>query len=157
MENVKILEVSNTKFELLLWKLRDAIKDSKIEFKTILCVGRGGSIVGSWLSHQLGDVSTAFIASRRGTEATGNVEDRTKVGEVSTIDGLILPLLIVDDVSDRGDTLDGILSVVRKVTNMGLTSEIKCAALFMKPWSKRKPDFVAKETEDWIVFPWEAK
>jgi hypoxanthine phosphoribosyltransferase len=29
--------------------------------------------------------------------------------------------------------------------------------VYYKPWSIVRPDYFAKETSDWIVFPWEIK
>jgi len=36
-------------------------------------------------------------------------------------------------------------------------SSLKTAVLYFKPQSVVKPDFIWKETDKWIVFPWSAK
>ena len=35
--------------------------------------------------------------------------------------------------------------------------EVKIATLYRKPWSKTAPDYYEKETDRWIIFPWEIK
>jgi hypoxanthine phosphoribosyltransferase len=32
---------------------------------------------------------------------------------------------------------------------------VKSLTIFRKPWSVITPDFSARETTDWVVFPWE--
>jgi len=51
-------------------------------------------------------------------------------------------VLIVDDIADTGHTLCAY-------------ANYKIATLHYKPTSKIRPDFFAKETTDWIQYPWE--
>ena len=53
--------------------------------------------------------------------------------------------LVVDDLTDTGNTLSGLPEVKGR----------KSAALFVKPWSDPKPDFWVKETDAYIIFPYE--
>lgn len=58
-------------------------------------------------------------------------------------------LLIIDDISDTGDTF---LDLRQEIKNP------KTAALHYKASSKFKPDFYGEEISDdygWIVYPWE--
>ena len=69
---------------------------------------------------------------------------------------LILPVtgkrvLIVDDVSDSGLTLQFAVEVV----NAYMPKEVKTATLYIKPWTDFIPDYYARSTESWVVFPWE--
>ena len=34
---------------------------------------------------------------------------------------------------------------------------IKTASLFIKPWTKFKPDFYIKKASEWLIFPYEMK
>jgi hypoxanthine phosphoribosyltransferase len=34
---------------------------------------------------------------------------------------------------------------------------VKVATLHIKPWSKFMPDFFARSTDAWVVYPWEVK
>ena len=60
-------------------------------------------------------------------------------------------ILLVDDVSDSGVSLDYALQYLR----MKKPAEIKVATLYFKPWSSLKPDFYIEDTSSWIVFPHE--
>jgi hypoxanthine phosphoribosyltransferase len=62
-------------------------------------------------------------------------------------------VLIVDEVADTGRSLE----LVKKHILKRGASEMKVATLYYKPWSVLKPDFFGKETDLWIVFPWEVK
>jgi hypothetical protein len=62
-------------------------------------------------------------------------------------------VLIVDDIADTGKSLKLVMDhVLQKAT-----SEVKVATLYCKPWSIVKPDYYEKETELWVVFPWDIK
>gem|GEM_PF-1918759 len=59
-------------------------------------------------------------------------------------------LLVVDDIVDTGKTFDRLIEVseIQKIDFFSLT-------LYYKPQSTYKPDIFVKETQSWIVFPWE--
>jgi hypoxanthine phosphoribosyltransferase len=61
-------------------------------------------------------------------------------------------VLIIDDLADTGETLDAVTKLLKEHMP---DATIKSAVLFYKIKSKVKPDYYAKETADWIVFPWE--
>jgi hypoxanthine phosphoribosyltransferase len=62
-------------------------------------------------------------------------------------------ILIVDDISDSGQTLK---TAKHHLIEKGAT-ETKTATLYTKPVTKTRPDFTEKITHHWIVFPWEIK
>ena len=51
-------------------------------------------------------------------------------------------VLVVDDIVDSGMTRSQFMNN-------------KFACLHLKPWARPKPDFFARLTKDWIVYPWE--
>lgn len=61
-------------------------------------------------------------------------------------------VLLVDDVSDSGRTLD---LVAHLLEDMG--AEVKTVCLYTKPRTIREPDFFWRATANWIAFPWSAK
>jgi hypoxanthine phosphoribosyltransferase len=65
-------------------------------------------------------------------------------------------VLIVDDIWDRGKQ---IVSVVERIKYAGGSS--RSAVLHYKPhrsqFSDKSPDFYAVQTEDWIIYPWDAE
>ncbi|MGC8997848.1 MAG: phosphoribosyltransferase [Candidatus Bathyarchaeia archaeon] len=62
-------------------------------------------------------------------------------------------VLVVDEVADTGKSLQLIKQHLQKEG----AAEVKIATIYLKPWSIIKPDYYAKETSRWIVFPWEIK
>lgn len=60
-------------------------------------------------------------------------------------------LLVVDDLVDEGDTMETITNYLKAKE----PKAIKTAVLFIKPWSRFKPDFYLEIVDKWIVFPWE--
>ncbi len=61
-------------------------------------------------------------------------------------------ILIVDDISDSGETFIEILKVLKNRYPNKIYSTI---AIFYKPTSKFKPDIYLHKTEEWINFFWE--
>lgn len=62
-------------------------------------------------------------------------------------------ILLVDDIADTGKTLQLAKSHLKDKGPM----EIKIATLYLKPQSITKPDFYEKQTNNWIIFPWDTK
>ncbi len=60
-------------------------------------------------------------------------------------------VLLVDDVSDCGKSL----KLAKEHLQTQGAAEIKVATLYSKPGTITKPDYFEKETNRWIVFPWE--
>lgn len=62
-------------------------------------------------------------------------------------------VLLVDDIADSGKSLQLALNYLQ---NQG-AAEIKSATLYYKRKSVVEPSFFEKETESWVVFPWETR
>jgi len=61
-------------------------------------------------------------------------------------------VLVIDDISDSGDTLKAIMEMLR---TKHPKVEFKTATLFYKKTSVFEPDFWINEANDWIDFFWE--
>jgi hypoxanthine phosphoribosyltransferase len=62
-------------------------------------------------------------------------------------------VLLVDDIADSGKSLQYSNAYLKEQG----ASEIKTVTIYYKEKSIIKPDFYQKETDCWVVFPWEAK
>lgn len=62
-------------------------------------------------------------------------------------------VLVVDDVADSGRTLALVVAMLEKQG----AKVVKTATLHYKLSSIVKPEFFVKETQNWIVYPWEKK
>lgn len=60
-------------------------------------------------------------------------------------------VLVVDDVADTGQSLGVIVAHLRKKG----AKQVKVCTIYLKPHSIFQPDFYAKKTRKWIIFPWE--
>jgi uncharacterized protein len=60
-------------------------------------------------------------------------------------------VLVVDDVSDTGHSLKVVAGHLRRKG----AKDLKVCTIYMKPKSVFQPDFFAKTTRKWIIFPWE--
>ncbi len=153
----KELRLLNRSFLLLAWDdIMQQVDDlaSKIE-KTyapdmIIGILRGGLFVANLLSDILGidEVHPLGLKSYRG------VMDR---GEVTIYHWPKLPplneraILLVDDVSDEGKTLQTALS--RIILPLS-PKTVRAAVLHIKPWTTFRPDYYVMVTGSWILYPW---
>lgn len=118
----------------------------------VIAIARGGLLLAGAISYALG------------TKACGalNVEFYTGVDERLPEPVLLPPMLdgtaidrkrvlLVDDVSDSGRTLDLVVALLQKSG-----AEVRTVCLYSKPRTMREPDFVWRSTDRWITFPWSA-
>jgi len=62
-------------------------------------------------------------------------------------------VLLVDDIADSGASLQ---LAVSHLQTQG-AAEVKTATLYYKTQSAVKPDFYEKQTQCWVIFPWDLK
>lgn len=116
----------------------------------LIGVSRGGLVPVRLLSDILNNhtVATIRIEFYKSMEQT---TDFPRVTQPISLDIRGLRVLIVDDVADTGRSL----LVAKELARRGMASEVKVATLHYKPRSLIKPDFYIKETNKWLVYPWE--
>ena len=62
-------------------------------------------------------------------------------------------VLLVDDIADTGKSLQFSENLLK---NQG-AQEIQSATLYFKPCSIKKPNYLEKQTANWVIFPWDTK
>ncbi len=141
----------NRTYKMLL-TLADKIRRSGFKPDVIVGISRGGWVPARILSDLLENPNLANIRVEfyRDVAKTGRKPVLTQ-GVSADVKGK--RCLIADDIADSGKTL---ALVKAELLKQG-AEETKIATLYWKPWSKTKPDFYEKQTERWVVFPWEAK
>jgi hypoxanthine phosphoribosyltransferase len=119
----------------------------------IVAIGRGGWMPGRILSDLLGQMNVASfkIEHYRGTHQARVATVRYPLS--ADVGGQ--RVLVVDDVTDSGDTFEVALSHIRA---RGAPSEIRTAVLHHKTASQYAPDFYAHKVIKWrwIIYPWAA-
>lgn len=136
----------------MLLNLAQEIREDGFEPDVIVGVCRGGWPPARVLSDLL---SVADLANVRVEFYVGVAETK---GEPSLTQPVSVnvsgkKVLVVDEVADTGRSLE---LVKRHLTEQG-AREVRIATVYHKPWSAVRPDYCAKKTSKWIVFPWEIK
>jgi xanthine phosphoribosyltransferase len=115
----------------------------------IVAIIRGGMTLAHHLAEifNLKDVYTINASSydkttKLSTPKVWNIPDLNKYQNI----------LVVDDISDSGDTF---IEVMKKLKEKYPKKNFKSISIFYKPTSKFKPDFYFHETDEWIEFFWE--
>lgn len=126
------------------------IKERAVAFDIIIGIARGGWVPARILSGILGndEVDTVRV---RFYEAVGKTSKEPLIVHPTQIDISGKNILLVDDIADTGKSLIATIKhlQVRNAKNIFVVTLVK------KPQSKFTPDLFARETEDWVIFPWE--
>ncbi|MEM2851359.1 MAG: phosphoribosyltransferase [Candidatus Bathyarchaeia archaeon] len=131
-------------------ELADEIKKNGFKPDIIVGVARGGWPPARILSDFLNNPNIANIKVEFYMDVYKTVEAPVITQPISVpVDGK--RILVVDDVADSGKSL----KMVRETLLENGATDVKIATIYYKPWSIVKPDFYAKTTEAWIIFPWE--
>jgi len=134
---------------------------AKNKYDAIVCVATGGLIPGKILS-ELFHLPLGVIVSRRyGKDAEGE-EEWFLDTNIKWMAKKLNPakILVVDDIISEGKTMEKIIQRFKSFTNITKPENLDVCALFFKKGKFKvniKPHriYFYKETDDWIVFPWE--
>lgn len=140
------------KIYLMLLRLTEEIKKDAFKPDIIVGVARGGWPPARVLSdlldnHNLANVKVEFYLGIAETKGMPTLTQPVSMD----VNGK--KVLVVDEVADTGKSLE---LIKQHLFNSG-AEKVKIATIYYKPWSVIKPDYYAKETTCWIVFPWEIK
>ena len=140
--------------EDLIVDLEIQIKHSRKKYDWIIGINRGGLIPSVLLSHRLGVAHGVHTVQ----SYTGTEKRELKSDLYISMIGLIKPnhnILVVDDISDSGDSLTAALKSIRRKDSDAINIDV--ATLHYKPKSNFKPNYFAKQIDDdlWIMYPWE--
>ena len=136
-------------FDRSVWDLAERIaRDGTPDM--ILSIARGGLLIGGALGYALGVKNTY----------TMNVEFYTGVDERLEVPRILPPapdfvdlqdadVLVADDVADTGLTLASVQDFCR-----GKVGQVRTVTIYAKPRSVVTPDYVWRDTDRWIAFPW---
>jgi len=141
----------NQVYEMLV-ELAMKIKYANYAADIIIGIARGGLIPSRILVDLLEVPEIAIIQTAFYRDIKETMENPIlKQPLVTPLEGK--KVLIVDDISDSGQTL----WLVKKYIQESRATDVKMATLYVKLQSALIPDFYAKDTTSWVVFPWEIK
>ncbi len=133
----------------LLLEIADLIKESEFKGDVIVGISRGGLLPARILSDlldnpHLANIKVEFYVD---IDQTKELPVITQPVSVSVKDKRVL---IVDDITDSGQSFRLVWETLAQEA-----AEVKTVTLYHKPWSCFTPDIYARETEAWVIFPWE--
>lgn len=133
-----------------LVKLADKVKKSGFKPDVIVGVSRGGwtpaRVVSDLLENpNLANVKTEFYLDIYKTK------EKPKITQPVSAPVRNKRVLVVDDVANSGKSL----KLVRDHLLKRGASDVKIATIHYKPWSIIVPDYYAKRTTAWIIYPWD--
>jgi len=150
-DNMPCQLVSWHAFYQLSCELAEKIRESGYKIDTLVAIGRGGYMPARILSDLLGimNLITFKIEHYRGAHKSSRAIITYPLLDNTTVNRVLL----VDDVSDSGDTFDIAVEHVRQVTQY---KEIRSAVIHYKTVSKNKPDYYSEIVKQWrwIIYPW---
>ena len=137
-------------FGLAARELAQAIVDDGYDPDCVVCIARGGLLIGGAIGYALPQKNIATI----NVEFYTDVDERLDVPVVlppvlNLIDLENTKVLVVDDVADTGETLAMVVELLRPAVE-----EVRSAVLFEKSRSIHKPNYAWRHTDGWINFPW---
>ncbi len=118
----------------------------------IIPIARGGLIPGRIHSDLLQTSNIAVIQIEFYIEIAKTLQEPS-LKQPLAVSVQNRKILLVDDIADTGKTLQ---LAKKYLSNQG-AGEVVTATLYTKPQSITTPDFYEKQTNRWIVFPWDAK
>lgn len=158
--------ISAESLQLDSYRLAKQIYDSGFRPSFMVALWRGGTLVGCPVQEFLAykGVETDHISPR--TSRYTGIETAEEIVRIHGLDYIIKRanssdrLLIVDDVFDKGRTIEALINKLKEESRANTPSEIKVATVYYKPLNNKtsiKPDFYIHETDKWLVFPHELK
>jgi hypoxanthine phosphoribosyltransferase len=150
LQNPKYVAPTWDEVYVMMMDLARQIKSSGYSPQVIVGVSRGGwppaRVMSDLLENpNLANVKVEFYKN------IGVTAQRPKITQPVTSEVIGKRVLVVDDVTDSGQSL----RVAHRHLRQKGAHEIRVCTLYLKPKSIFKPNHYAKTTSKWIIFPWE--
>jgi hypoxanthine phosphoribosyltransferase len=134
----------------MLLELATQIRKSSFKPEVIVGVSRGGwppaRVMSDLLENQnLANMKVVFYND------IGVRKARPLITQPVTSEVSRKRVLVVDDVADSGQSLRVVVNHLRRKG----AREVRACTLYLKPHSVFTPDYYAKKTTKWVIFPWE--
>jgi uncharacterized protein len=144
-------KISWKRFDSIANKLVMKIKQSNNKYDTIICINRGGLVIGRILSDYL-NLPLGIISAKCYDIGAKKPQSCLINPNISIIKKIGKKILLVDDLIDSGTTMIKIFNHLKKRFPK---SNIDVAVLYKTKESTFNPDYFVEFKKDWIVFPYE--
>jgi hypoxanthine phosphoribosyltransferase len=150
--------MSNPKYEAPGWDeiyqmlldLAQQIRKDQYKPDIIVGVSRGGWPPARVMSDLLQNPNLANMKVEFYKDI-GVRNKKPRITQPVTMEVVGKRVLVVDDVSDTGQSLRIVANHLRRKP----VKELRVCTIYMKPQSIFRPDYYARTTRKWIIFPWE--
>jgi uncharacterized protein len=134
-------------------ELARAIADDGFRPDVILAIARGGLFIAGALGYAL-SVKNLHVMNIEFYNGVGSTLDMPVMlpPVPSAVDFSEKKVLIADDVADTGKTLELVRGFIA-----GHVADVRSAVVYEKPGSLVKCDYVWRQTDRWINFPWSSQ
>lgn len=149
---LKFLNLTWSDVQQLSYKLCDQIIKEKFKPDVIVGIMRGGWVPARIILDML-DVELLAALEIKFYKGLGEVRERPVLTQPLVVNIRDKKVLIVDDVIDTGKSI----SIAVETLKLYGPSQVKIAALVVKPWSILNPDYYALKSDAWVIFPWEIR
>jgi len=146
--------LSWNEYDELTTRLVDLIKEELgEEIDMIFGIFRGGIILARSLVSRLGDVPLAILHPKTTTDSLLHCLADDDVNQFSEEKRAAMKVLLVDDISDTGETFID----MKRCLEAFQFKHVYSAALIYKINSRFVPEFFGEldSTLTWVIFPWE--
>ncbi len=136
--------------EEAVYSISQKIEDSGFRPDILVGISRGG-LVPSRLFSDILDAPILYTIRISFYSSVGVRKEEPEVTQPLSVDVSGRNILIVDDISDSGNSLE----LAEEYLMQSSPGSLKTATLHFKPGSCFRPDYFYAETSSWIVYPWE--
>jgi hypoxanthine phosphoribosyltransferase len=153
------MTVESTPCELISWEqcygmcrdLAATIRAQRLQFDLLVAIGRGGYMPGRILSDLLGSMNLTSFKIEHYLGAQKSSQAIVRYGLNADVDGR--RILLIDDVSDSGDTFK---VAMQHIQSLGAPRAVTTAVLHHKVVSRYEPDLYAEKITQWrwLIYPW---
>lgn len=147
---IRCQAVSWIQFDRLVRAVAFAIRTSGFQPDMVVAIARGGFVPARILCDYLGvmELASFRIEHYRGQ----SMEPQARVRHPLNVDVKSKAVLVVDDLSDTGETFE---LAARHLRELG-AAQVRTAALHYKQHSRFEPDYYAQRIRKWrwLSYPW---
>jgi len=149
---IEKLKVSWSKVGKQIEELKCRVSRFPVEFSRVVGISRGGLIPAIALSHKL-NLPFSVVGVSSYNDETNEQESLICDTPDVVFEGWEGNVLVIDDLTDSGTTLDFLIKKMRRNPNI---KKIITATLYYKERSIIKPDIFIETTDKWVEFCWES-
>lgn len=135
-------------YEMFKEDMKNLIMQIDFNPDGIVAISRGGLTMAHFLGIAL-DLRRIYTINA--ASFFNKVQQEIQISNIPELSGN-QRILIVDEIVDSGTSMEKVCTLLKTIyANM----DFKSACIFCKPTAQFQPDFILRETKEWVEFFWE--